>query len=68
MASWKWSVAEFYVLLAVLTRMIPVNNQPDAQSFMYVYFYSVYVSGSNVPIISRIIVSVRHLVYVTLCR
>jgi len=32
---------------------------------MYVYFYSQHISGSLVPIIRRIIVSVRHLVYVT---
>jgi len=32
-----------------------VNNQPDAQLFiMYVYFYSLHVSGSHVPIIRRI--------------
>jgi len=48
--------------------MIPVNNQLDAHFFMYVYFYSLHVSGSQVPIIRRIIVSMRHLVYVTLCR
>jgi len=36
---------------------IHVNNQIDAQ-FFYVYFYSVHVSGSHVPIIRRIIVSV----------
>ena len=37
---------------------IPVNNQLDAQLFfMYVYFYSLHVSGSHVPIIRRIIVS-----------
>ena len=35
---------------------------------MYVYTYSLYVSGSHTPIIRRIIVSIRHLVYVTLCR
>jgi len=35
---------------------------------MYAYSYSVHVSGSHVPIIRRIIVSMRHLVYVTLCR
>ena len=34
---------------------------------MYVYFYSVHVSGSHVLIIRRII-SIRHLVYVTLYR
>ena len=46
--------------------MILVNNQLDAQFFMYVYFYSLHVSGSHEPIIKRIIVSMRHLVYVTL--
>jgi len=48
--------------------MILVNNQLDAQFFMYVYFYSLHVSGSHVPIIRRITLSTRHLVYVTLCR
>jgi len=45
--------------------MILLNNQLDAQFFMYVYFYSVHVSGSHVHIIRRIIVSMRPLVYVT---
>jgi len=45
-----------------------VNNQLVTQFFMYVYFYSLHVLGSHVPIIRRIIVSMRHLVYVTLCR
>ena len=58
----------FYVLLTVLPGMILVNNQLDAQFFMYVYFYSLHVSVSHVPIIRRIIVSMRHLVYVTLFR
>jgi hypothetical protein len=32
-----------------------VNNQLDAQfSFMYIYFYSLHVSGNHVPIIRRI--------------
>jgi len=48
--------------------MILVNNQLDAQFFMYAYFYFLHVSGSHVPIIRRIIVSKQHLVYVTLCR
>ena len=56
------------VLLTVHPGMILVNNQLDAQFFsMYVYFYSLHVSGSRVPIIRRIIVTMRHLVYVTLC-
>jgi len=47
--------------------MIFVNNELDEQFFMYVYFYSLHVSGNHMPIIRRIIVSMRHLVYVTLC-
>jgi hypothetical protein len=58
----------FYVLLTVHPGMILVNNQPDVQFFMYVYLYSLHVSGSHLPIIRRIIVSMRHLGYVTLCR
>ena len=58
----------FYVLLTVQPGMVLVNNQLDAQFFMYVYSYSLHVSGSHVSIIMRIIVSMRHLVYVTLCR
>ena len=59
---------EFYVLLTVQLGMVLVNNQFDAQFFMCVYFYSLHVSGSHVPIIGGNIVSKRHLVYVTLCR
>jgi len=45
----------FYVLLTVHLGIIFVNNQLDAQFFfMYVYLYSLYVSGSHVPIIRRI--------------
>jgi len=45
----------FYVLLTVRLGIIFVNNQLDAQFFlMYVYFYSLHVSGSHVPIIRRI--------------
>jgi len=44
--------------------MILVNEQFDTQFFMYVYFYALHLSGSHVPIIRRIIVSMRHLVYV----
>ena len=48
--------------------MILVHNQLDAQFFVYVYFYSLHVSDSHVPIIRIFSVSLRHLVYVTLCR
>jgi len=42
-------------MLTVHVGIIFVNNQLDAQFFfMYVYFYSLYVSGSHVPIIRRI--------------
>ena len=43
--------------------MILVNNQLDLQFFMYVYFYSLHVSGSHMPIIRRFILSMRHLVF-----
>jgi len=49
---------EFYVLLTIHPGMSLVNNQLDTQFFMYVYFYSLHVLGSHVPIIRRIIVSV----------
>ena len=62
------SILEFHILLTVHPAMIFVNIQLEAQFFIYVYFYSLHVSGSHVPIIRRIIVSVRHLVYATLCR
>jgi len=53
----------------LLNGMILVNKQFDAQFFfMCVYFYSLHLSGSHVPIIRRIIVRVRHLIYVTPCR
>jgi len=44
--------------------MIFVNNERDAQLFIHVYFYSLHVSGSHVPIIRKIIVSMRRTVYV----
>jgi len=48
-------VSYFYVLLTVHRGIIFENNQPDAQFFfMYVYFYSLHISGSRVPIIRRI--------------
>ena len=47
--------SEFYILLTVHLGIILVNNQLDAQFFfMYVYFYSLHVSDSHVPIIRRI--------------
>jgi len=55
-----------FMFFTVHLGMILVYNQLDAQFFMYVYLYSPHVSGSHVPIIRRIIVSMRHLVCVTL--
>jgi hypothetical protein len=50
-----FGMAEFYVLLTADLGTIFVNKQLDAQFFfMYVYFYSLHVSGSHVPIIRRI--------------
>jgi len=46
---------EFYVLLTVHLGTFFANNQLDTQFFfMYIYFYSLHVSGSHVPIIRRI--------------
>ena len=45
----------FSIILHTSFPLIFVNNQLDAQFFfMYVYFYSLHVSGSYVPIIRRI--------------
>ena len=57
-----------YVLLTVHLSIIFVNNQRDAQIFfMYVYFYSLHVSGQPCNASSgELIVLIRHLVYVTL--
>jgi len=46
-------------MMGITNRMILVNNQLDTQFFMYVYFYSLHVSGSHVSVIRRIIVSMR---------
>ena len=59
---------ELYVLLTVRPGMTLVNNQHDEQFFMYVYFHSLHVSGSHVPIIRGNILLMWHLVYVTLWR
>jgi hypothetical protein len=46
---------KFYVLLTALLGINFVNNQLGAQFFfMYVYFYSLHVSGSHVSFIRRI--------------
>ena len=46
---------KFYVLLTVHLGINFVNNQLDAHFFfMYVYFYSLHVSGSHASIIRRI--------------
>jgi hypothetical protein len=50
-----YSLVKFYVLLTVHLGTIFVNDQLDEQLFfMYVYFYSLRVSGSHVPNIRRI--------------
>jgi len=52
---YKETIAVYYVLLTVHLGTIFVNNQLDVQFFfMYIYFYSLHVSGSHVPIIRRI--------------
>jgi len=54
--------SSYNVFLTGHPGMILVNNEPDAQFFMYVYWYSLHVSGSHVPNITRIVVSMQHLV------
>jgi hypothetical protein len=50
----KKLINKFYVLLTVYLGVIFVNSQLDVQFFfLYVYFYSLRVSGSHVPIIRR---------------
>jgi len=53
-----WIIHEgtnFILLTFKAYRLKFVNNQPDAQFFfMYVHFYSLHVSGSQVPIIRKI--------------
>jgi hypothetical protein len=62
---------EFYILLILHFGIILVNNQFDVQFFFkYVYFYSLHVSVSHVPIIRRIICinttsDICHSVYMT---
>ena len=59
----------FYVLLTVNLGIILFNDQLDAQFFLYIFILILYVfrafkcssSGDS-------IVSIRYLVYVTLCR
>jgi len=60
------SMVEFHILLTMYPGMILVKSNLT-HNFSYVYFYSLHVSGSHVPIIRRIIVSMRHLVYAILC-
>ena len=66
--SMKNYVNKLNVLLTVHLGIFFVNNELDAQYFMYVYFYSLHVSDSYVPIIRRINCINRHQVCVTLCR
>ena len=70
----KWvpnNLQYVYVLLTVHLGIIFVNNQLDAKHFfMYVYFYSLHVSDSHVPIIRRFncintTSDIRHSVWMT---
>jgi len=55
-------------LFRLVIGQIFVNNQLDAQFlFVYIYFYSLYVSGSHVPIIRRINCNRYDIWYMSLC-
>ena len=62
--------SEFYVLLTVHLMTILVNNQPDAQNFfLYLFIPIPYMFRATKRSSSgESIVSIRPLVYVTLCR
>jgi len=45
-----------------------MTNLTHNYFFVYVYSKSLHVSSTHVLIIRRLIVSIRHLVYVTVCR
>jgi hypothetical protein len=63
------TITKFYILVTVLLGIIPANNQLDAQFLLYIFISILYMfrvtlcSSSGEPI-----VSIQHLVYVTLCR
>jgi len=59
----------FYVLLTVDLGIILVNNQLDAQFFPYMFISILYMFGATMCSSSgESILSIRHLVYVMLCR
>jgi len=59
----------FYVLLAVHLGIIFVNNQADAQLFSCMFISILYMfRAAMCPSSGELIVSIRHLVYVTLYR
>jgi hypothetical protein len=57
----------FYILLTVHLGIILVNNQPDAQFLFHICFISILYMfrASTCPLSGELIVSIRHLVYVT---
>ena len=61
-----FTVCFITLLLTIISS--EVNKQRDAQLFfMYVYFYSLHVSGSHVPIIRRINLYQYDIWYMSLC-
>jgi len=59
----------FYVLLTVLLGTILVNDQLDKHFFFRIRLFQIYMFRSFMCSSSgELIVSIRHLVYVTLCR
>ena len=60
----------FYIVVTVHLGIIPINNQLDAQFLLYIFFISIlYMFRTTLCSSSgESIVSIQHLVYVTLCR
>jgi hypothetical protein len=63
------TLLEFYILLTVHLDIILVNNQLDSQFFSCMFISILYMfRAAMCPSWGELIVSVRHLVYVTLYR
>ena len=59
----------FNILLSVHLRIILINNQPDVQFLLYIFISVLYMFRATLCSSSgESIVSIQHLVYITLCR
>ena len=60
---------EFYILVTVHLGIISINNQLDAQFLLYIFIWILYMFSATLCSSSgESIISLQHLVYVSLCR